>query len=128
MDAQTRGGAMRADLVATQDEAWRRLGAPGTWWTGAERIAIARECRAAADCPFCASRAGALSPLTVAGRHSVAEPSLPAPAIEAIHRIRTDPGRMGETWFQQLRDAGLAEGAYVEIVSIVAVTVAVDTF
>ncbi len=119
---------MRSDLAEAQDEAWRRLGRPGTWWTGAERIAIARECRAAADCPFCASRVGTLSPLSVTGTHSVAEPSLPAPAVEAIHRIRTDPGRLGETWFQRLRDAGLTEGPYVELVSVVAVTVAVDTF
>jgi hypothetical protein len=103
-------------------------GLPGTWWTGQERLAIARECRAAADCAFCAARTGALSPLTVPGQHSIAEPSLPQPATEAIHRIRTDPGRLGETWFSKLREAALGEEAYVEPVSVVAVTVAVDTF
>src|ERR1019366_3480259 len=103
-------------------------GLPGTWWTGQERLAIARECRAAADCAFCVARTGALSPLTVPGQHSIAEPSLPQPATEAIHRIRTDPGRLGETWFSKLREAGLGEEAYVELVSVVAVTVAVDTF
>jgi len=119
---------MRTALEHAQREAWRRLGETGTWWTGSERVAIARECRAAADCQFCAERVAALSPLTVAGKHTVAEPSLPAPAIEAIHRIRTDPGRIGESWFLALRDAGLREEAYVELVSVVAVTVAVDTF
>src|SRR4051794_28791558 len=109
---------MRSDLAAAQDEAWRRLGLRGTWWTGAERIAIARECREATECAFCATRVGTLSPWTLAARHPVADPTLPAPAIEAIHRIRTDPGRLGEAWFQQLRDAGLAEGAYVELVSV----------
>jgi len=119
---------MRTALEQAQNEAWRRIGLTGTWWNGRERVAIALECRAAADCQFCAERAAALSPLTVAGRHTSAEPSLPAPAIEAIHRIRTDPGRIGESWFLALRDAGLSEEAYVELVSIVAVTVAVDTF
>jgi hypothetical protein len=119
---------MRPALEAAQTEAWRRLGLPGTWWTGAERLAIARECRAAADCGLCAERATALSPLAVPGRHDIAAPSLPPPAIEAIHRIRTDPGRLGENWFLRLREAGLSEEAYVELVSVVAVTVAVDTF
>jgi len=119
---------MRPALEAAQNEAWRRLAAPGTWWTGEQRVAIARETRAAAACPFCTTRAGALSPLTVAGQHEIAEPSLPTPAIEAIHRIRTDPGRISETWFLRLREAGLSEEAYVELVSVVAVTIAVDTF
>jgi hypothetical protein len=119
---------MRTALELAQNESWRRLGLPGTWWTGRERLAIARECRAAVDCAFCTTRAAALSPLTVPGRHTVAEPSLPQPAIEAIHRIRTDPGRLSETWFLTLREAGLGEEAYVELVSVVAVTVAVDTF
>jgi alkylhydroperoxidase family enzyme len=119
---------MRTTLELAQNEAWRRLALPGTWWTGPERLAIAQECRAAADCALCSTRAAALSPLTVPGRHSVAEPSLPAPAIEAIHRISSDPGRLGETWFLRLREAGLTEEAYVELVSVVAVTIAIDTF
>jgi hypothetical protein len=120
--------AMRPALERAQTEAWRRLGQPGTWWTGRERLAIAEETRAAVDCAFCATRATALSPRAISGRHSVAEPSLPEPAIEAIHRIRTDPGRLGEAWFLQLRGAGMSEEAYVELVSVVAVTVAIDTF
>jgi hypothetical protein len=119
---------MRPALEAAQDLAWRRIGAPGTWWTGEQRLAIARETRAAADCAYCADRTAALSPLSVTGEHSIIEPTLPAAAIEAIHRIRTDPGRLGQAWFQRLLDAGIAEAAYVELVSIVAVTVAIDTF
>ena len=119
---------MRPALEAAQTTAWRDIGATGTWWTGAQRLAIARETRAAANCAFCAERAAALSPLSVAGQHTIASPNLPAPAVEAIHRIRTDPGRIGESWFLRLRDAGLGEEAYVELVSIVAVTVAIDTF
>jgi hypothetical protein len=119
---------MRPALKSAQTKAWRRLAEPGTWWTAGERLSIARECRAADACRFCARRAAALSPLSVPGAHTIAEPSLSAPAIEAIHRIRTDPGRLGETWFLQLREAGLGEDAYVELVSVVAITVAIDTF
>jgi len=119
---------MRPALEAAQNVAWRRLGLPGTWWTGAERLAIARETLAAAACPFCAERNAALSPLSVPGAHDAGEPALPPAAIEAIHRIRTDPGRLSEAWYLRLREAGLGEEAYVELVSVVAVTVAVDTY
>jgi hypothetical protein len=43
---------MREELAATQAQAWQRLAAPGTWWTGAERIAIATETHHALDCPL----------------------------------------------------------------------------
>jgi hypothetical protein len=119
---------MREDLAAAQSQAWERLAAPGTWWTGAERVAIAAEARHAATCALCAARAAALSPLSVPGAHTRLESSLPGAAIEAIHGIRTDPGRLGETWFLRLRDAGLHDEAYVELVSVVAVVTAADTF
>ena len=119
---------MRPELAATQVQAWERLAAPGTWWSGAERVAIAAEARNSHACPFCRERLGALSPLAVGGTHVRLASSLPDIAIEAIHRICTDPGRLGETWFLRLRAAGLGEWAYVELVSIVAIVTAVDTF
>ena len=119
---------MRKELAETQDQAWRRLASAGTWWTGAERVAIAAETRNARDCPLCAARAAALSLMAVHGTHARLDSPLSDAAIEAIHRIRTDPGRLGETWFLRLREAGLDEAEYVELVSIVAVVSAVDTF
>ena len=119
---------MRDELAAMQAQAWQRLASPGTWWTGAERVAIAAESRHAWDCPLCAARAAALAPLAVHGTHARLASPLSDAAIEAIHRIRTDPGRLGETWFLRLREAGLGEESYVELVSIVAVVTAVDTF
>jgi len=119
---------MREELAATQAQAWQRLAAPGTWWTGAERVAIAAEARHAPTCPLCAARAAALSPFAVGGAHARLDSSLTDAAIEAVHRICTDPGRLGETWFLRLREAGLGEAAYVELVSVIAVVTAVDTF
>jgi hypothetical protein len=119
---------MREELAETQVQAWQRLASPGTWWTGAERVAIAAEARHARDCPFCAERAAALSPMAVHGAHARLDSPLTDAAIESIHRIRTDPGRLGETWFLRLREGGLGEEAYVELVSVVAVVTAVDTF
>jgi len=119
---------IRDNLATAQAQAWERLAAPGTWWTGAERIAIAAETRHAGNCALCTQRAAALSPLAVAGAHDRLAGSLPEAAIEAIHRIRTDSGRLGETWFRRLREAGMSEEAYVELVSVVAVVTAIDTF
>ena len=119
---------IRDGLTVAQTQAWQRLAAPGTWWTGAERVAIAAETRHARDCTFCTQRAAALSPLAIAGTHDNLPSTLPDAAIEAIHRIRTDSGRLGETWFLRLREAGLSEEAYVELVSVAAVVTAIDTF
>ncbi len=118
---------IRADLLAAQTHAWNRIGDPGTWWTGAERVAIAAETRQATQCPLCAARRDALSPSTVAGEHSSLG-ILPAAAVEAIHRIRTDSGRLTEGWYRRLIADCLSEEHYIELVAIEAIVVAVGTF
>ena len=118
---------MREDLASAQAVAWRKIGDAGTWWTGAERVSIAAETRHAMHCPLCAARKQALSPNMVGGEHASLR-VLPAAAIEAIHRIRTDSGRLGEAWYRRVIDAGLDDERYIELVGVVAVVVAVDTF
>src|SRR5215813_15216284 len=34
---------IREDLTAAHARAWERIGNPGTWWDGAQRVAIAAE-------------------------------------------------------------------------------------
>jgi alkylhydroperoxidase family enzyme len=119
---------MREELATTQTRAWQRLAEPGTWWTARERLAIAAETRHAPDCVLCEKRAAALAPASVSGTHTRQDSPLTDAAVEAIHRIRTDSGRLGDAWFLRLREAGLTEDAYVELVSVVAVVTAVDTF
>ena len=119
---------MRADLAEAQAVAWGRLAEPGTWWTAAERIAIAAETRYVIGCRLCRERAAALSPASVGGVHSRLESPLSEAAVEAIHRICSDPGRLSEAWFLRLSDLGLVQEAYVELVSVVAVVTATDTF
>src|SRR6185503_14810631 len=99
---------VREDLLAAHTRAWHVLGRPGNWWTGAERIAIAAATRAALACALCRERKAALSPYTIAGLHDgPQEPS--ALAIDAVHRITTDPGRLTRRWFDDLRAAGLGD-------------------
>ena len=118
---------VRADIVDLHQRIWRWLAQPGLWWTGAERVAIAGEARNARNCALCAERKAALSPYAIDGTH-VAESALPAPAIEAVHRIATDPGRLSEAWFRATLAGGVSDAAYVELVVVIACVVAVDTF
>lgn len=118
---------VRSDLPAAHQRAWSRLAAPGAWWTAAERVAIAAECRNAWNCPLCTRRKDALSPSAVAGEHASLG-ALPAPAVDAIHRITTDPGRLSRAWFEHTLATGLTDGAYVELVGVLGTVVSIDRF
>ena len=118
---------MRAELSDAVTGAWQTLGSCGVWWTGEERLTLAREARAARNCALCVTRKAAPIPQAVAGAHTTAT-ALSAAAIEAIHRIVSDPGRLSEAWYKRTIAAGLSEEAYIELLGVVAVTTAVDTF
>jgi hypothetical protein len=118
----------REGLLAQIEEAWVRLARPGTWWTGDERIAIAAEARQAARCAFCRERKKALSPYgMVKGLHDGLG-RLPDDAVEAIHRLVTDASRITEAWVREITSGALGEPQYVELISIVAIITALDTF
>src|SRR5262245_23209111 len=97
IDYRNTGIAVRSDIIASQTRAWQSLGAPGTWWTGPERVEIAREVRAARRCAACAERKAALSPYSVLTTHSAAADLGPA-VVDAVHRVVTDPGRLSRRW------------------------------
>lgn len=111
---------------AAVDESWAELGGPGTWWTGAERVALAAETRAARGCALCAERKAALSPYAPAGDHPAAG-GLAAPVVDAVHRLSTDPGRLTRRWLDDLVAAGLEPEAVVELVGVVSVVALADT-
>ena len=118
---------VRAAFAESHQRFWDRLAAPGTWWTGAERVAIAREARAARDCPYCRERKAVRSPHTVRGGHTAAT-ELPPAAVEVIHAVMTDAGRLTRTWYRACLADGLSDGQYVEIVGTVAALVSIDQF
>ena len=118
---------VREDLRACQQRAWDRLARPGTWWTGAERIAMAAEARQAPHCSLCRERADALSPLAVSGPHDGLG-ELPEAAVEVIHQVTLDPARLSRTWFEKALAAGLGDAQYVEIVGVVVTVVSIDSF
>ncbi len=105
--------------------AWSHLAEPGMWWSGAERVAIAEETRNAEDCALCAERREALSAPSVVGEHD-SSTALPPAAIEAVHKIVTDPGRLSKPWLEGLLADGLTDAAYVEIVGVLTTVLSVD--
>ena len=119
--------AVRDDIRDAHRRLWEHLRAPGTWWSGAERVAIAAEARQADDCRLCAARKNALSPAAVPGEHAGGG-ALPANVVEVIHRVRTDPARLSRPWFDAVIAGGPAAPAYVEVVAIVTMVTGIDYF
>jgi alkylhydroperoxidase family enzyme len=118
---------IRNDLLEAHDRAWTAIAAPGTWLTGARRVAVAAGIRRARDCALCARIKASLSPNAVQGRHDSLG-ALGDAEVELIHRVVNDPGRLSEAWSQSMLARGLAEGEYVEIVGLIAMVMMMDTF
>jgi len=118
---------IREDLGAAYREFWARLAGPGSWWTGAERVAIAQESRNAATCGFCEQRKEALSPYGVDGEHEHAGVQEPL-VVDAVHRIITDQTRITQRYVDDNRAKGLSKEQYVELAGIVVVTFSIDEF
>jgi len=118
---------VRDDITRTFTDALRRLAVPGPAWTGAQRIAMAAEVRAARTCSLCAERKAAVTPAAVPQSHE-ATPDLPAAIVDALHRMATDPGRLTRSWLDRILDAGITDVAFAEAVGVMATVVAMDTF
>ena len=118
---------VRNDIVAANRLAWDRIAGPGNWWSGAERIAIAEEVRRTDSCRLCAERKAGQAP---AGTHAEHDHTgrLPPPAVEAIHRIATDPAYLRRDWYEGLLGDGFTDAHYVEIVGIAVTVVCIDAF
>ncbi len=127
IDYRETGIDVRDDLVASQTRAWQFLATPGTWWSGTERVAIAREVRAASRCAFCRERRAALSPYAVNGTHAPAS-DLPPAIIDAVHRVVTDPGRLRRRWAGEVMAAGASDAHLVELVSVACTVMLIDGF
>jgi hypothetical protein len=118
---------VREDIPQAYQVYWQKLARPGSWWTGAERVAIAAESRNALSCEFCRARKQALSPYNFEGAHRH-DGDLPAVAVDAVHRIITDQGRITQAWVNNNVDEGMPKEAYVELVGVVVTVFSIDEF
>ena len=70
---------------------------------GAERVAIVQATRDARGCALCAERKANLSPFAQTSTAAHANTTtLPAAAVEAVHRIVTDAARLTRGWLEEL--------------------------
>jgi hypothetical protein len=83
--------------------------------------------RHARSCKLCEKRKHALSPYAVKGAHGSLG-KLSDEAVEAVHRLVTDASRITEAWVRTMAGGPLGEEGYVEIVALVAIVTALDTF
>jgi hypothetical protein len=120
---------IRDDLIAAYRDFWSQLANAGTWWNGAERVAIANEVRRATQCAYCVKCKNALSPFNVPGEHTAADDTpLDARTIDAVHRVITDQTRITKAFIQGNAANGLSEGQYVELVGVVVCAFGIDEF
>ena len=118
---------IREDIADARRRLWDHLASPGSWWSGAERLAAVAEARRATTCGLCRERKAALSPAAVLGHHD-GDRALPDAAVEVAHKLRTDSGRLSEGWYMAQLEAGLSDAQYVELVGVVTMATGLDMF
>lgn len=121
------GIRVRRDIPEAHATFWQRLAEPGAAWSGAQRVTIAAEVRASLSCELCARRKQALSPYGLEGEHE-AHGSLPAAAVDAVHRIVTDAARLTPDYLARIAEEGVDDLAYVELLGVVVAVVSIDNF
>ena len=109
---------IRSDLTGALRKSWADIAAPGTWWTGHERVAIAAAARhersQRGQAPW------QREALTAPGQ-------LPEAALQAARRIAADAQSLDRDWTEQMTGE-LGDAPYVEIASIVVTVSAADAF
>ncbi|MBX3284945.1 MAG: carboxymuconolactone decarboxylase family protein [Actinobacteria bacterium] len=98
------------DILHAIDAVWASLAEPGRWLTGAQRVAVAHECRTAAD-----GRRGTSSVLTDHHRDLVAY---------VVH----DPAGIQDVALPDLLGPAMSVDEYVELCAVAAKVVAIDRF
>jgi len=114
------GVIVREDLAEAHRLAWEHLAAPGTWWTGAERVELARTALLAiGDVEPLAPWVG----VTSTGRVG-SDLLAPGPAHDLAYRLARHAGTMTVDVYRTYADE-LGELPYVELCAIVSTVAAV---
>lgn len=102
---------IRTDLTDAFRHVWNRLGAPGTWWTGEQRVALAAVARAA-----------------YVDRPTPDDASLTEPARSAAELLAKEPAAVTEGMILEWESRGLDSNHYIELIAVVSQVTTVDTF
>lgn len=102
---------IREKTISSQRMSWEMIAAPGRWWSGAERVEIARIGRAARDF------------------EAVGSEILPEAAVYAIQKLVVDNANLNREWYQEIiASEGMSEDRYVELVAVVVHSFSIDEF
>ncbi len=119
IDYSASGLEIREEIGAAHEAALDRFAGAGSWWSGAQRIALIEAAREA--------RAQRLTPPWQ--REAASPPAVPVPAeaLEVARTVAADAHRVDRDVCRG-RVAELGDAAYVEIVALVACVSAMDAF
>ena len=118
---------IRESIASSHRDGIAAFAKAGTWFTAERRLAILDEARIAHTCSLCDRRKAALSPYSEKGEHD-SHADLADNIIEVIHRLKTDSGRLTQSWFNSVLATGLSGEEYIEIVGIVSTSIIIDSF
>ena len=118
---------MRDDIIEAHHEVWNHIAQASTWFTGAERVAIAKATRSALTCQLCADRKQALSPYYVDGTHDI-DTDIDPIWLDTVHRIVTDPARLSKRVYDDFIASGMTDAHYVELLSVLLFMLSIEMF
>ena len=102
---------IRDATISSHRMSWEVIASPGRWWTGAERVEIARVGRAARDFD------------------AVRSEMLPESAAYAIQKLVVDNANLNRDWYQEIISSeGMTEDRYIELVAVVVHALSIDEF
>ena len=104
-------------MAQAHRRSWELLAAPGDWWTGAERVSIAAECR----------RTSAL--LDGLPDPGPGPTELPEAAVFAVGKLIGDLPNVTREWYDEVTTAeGMSDAHYIELLGVVVHVWSVDEF
>ena len=104
-------------MAEAHRRSWTMLATAGEWWTGAERISIAAECRRAS-----AMVDGLPDP-------GLGPAELPDTGAFAIHKLIGDLPNVTREWYEETISAeGMSDAHYIELLGVVVHVWSIDEF
>ena len=116
----------RGDVASLHAQVLAELASPGDWWDAPSRRAAIEEAPRGALVRGVRSAARGAEPRSRRRTPRSHDPLSDA-AVEVIHRVVNDPGRLTRRWADS-QIAALGDAVYAELVAVTAIIVAIDMY
>jgi GH24 family phage-related lysozyme (muramidase) len=113
-------------IADTLLQAREDLAVAGDWLTAKQRLEVWRHTRESRSNELDARRREALSPYSIPDMHPAGQ-TLSTTAIDVVHRLASDSGRLTRSWADQAMTE-LGEETYTELVGVSAIASVVDVY